>query len=233
MSVATSRIEDTQVHETLYQFDESPLLARQRQQESNARSYPRRIPLALKRAKGIYVEDVEGRSFIDCLAGAGTLALGHNHPVVIQAIQQVLSDELPLHTLDLTTPVKDQFVQDLFGLLPAELAREAKIQFCGPTGTDAVEAALKLVRTATGRSTVLSFQGGYHGMSQGALSLMGSLGPKKPLGALLGNGVQFLPFPYDYRSRSVSAAQKACGSTCITWKTCSTILKPGCCCRRR
>ena len=205
MSVATSRIEDSLASasptpaEMLYQFDESPLLARQRQQESNARSYPRRIPLALKRAKGIYVEDVEGRSFIDCLAGAGTLALGHNHPVVIEAIQQVLLDELPLHTLDLTTPVKDQFVQDLFGLLPAELAREAKIQFCGPTGTDAVEAALKLVRTATGRSTVLSFQGGYHGMSQGALSLMGSLGPKKPLGALLSNGVQFLPFPYDYR----------------------------------
>ncbi|CAM2990669.1 diaminobutyrate-2-oxoglutarate transaminase [Pseudomonas gessardii] len=205
MSVATSRIEELQVSasptpvETLYQFDESPLLARQRLQESNARSYPRRIPLALKRAKGIYVEDVEGRSFIDCLAGAGTLALGHNHPVVIEAIQQVLLDELPLHTLDLTTPVKDQFVQDLFSLLPVELAREAKIQFCGPTGTDAVEAALKLVRTATGRSTVLSFQGGYHGMSQGALSLMGSLGPKKPLGALLANGVQFLPFPYDYR----------------------------------
>ena len=77
MSVATSRIEDAPVQaaETLYQFDESPLLARQRQQESNARSYPRRIPLALKRAKGIYVEDVEGRRFIDCLAGAGTLAL--------------------------------------------------------------------------------------------------------------------------------------------------------------
>lgn len=199
MSVAISHIEDTELQETLYQFEETPLLARQRQQESNARSYPRRIPLALKRAKGIYVEDVEGRRFIDCLAGAGTLALGHNHPAVIEAIQQVLADELPLHTLDLTTPVKDQFVQDLFGLLPAELAREAKIQFCGPTGTDAVEAALKLVRTATGRSTVLSFQGGYHGMSQGALSLMGSLGPKKPLGALLSSGVQFLPFPYDYR----------------------------------
>ncbi|TFY87459.1 aspartate aminotransferase family protein [Pseudomonas nabeulensis] len=199
MSVAISQIEDTQLQETLYQFEETPLLARQRQQESNARSYPRRIPLALKRAKGIYVEDVEGRRFIDCLAGAGTLALGHNHPAVIEAIQQVLSDELPLHTLDLTTPVKDQFVQDLFGLLPTELAQQAKIQFCGPTGTDAVEAALKLVRTATGRSTVLSFQGGYHGMSQGALSLMGSLGPKKPLGGLLSNGVQFLPYPYDYR----------------------------------
>ncbi|NWA00119.1 aspartate aminotransferase family protein [Pseudomonas gingeri] len=205
MSVATSLIEKPPVRpsqspvETLYEFEESPLLARQSRQESNARSYPRRIPLALKRAKGLYVEDVEGRRFIDCLAGAGTLALGHNHPVVIEAIQQVLADELPLHTLDLTTPVKDQFVQDLFGLLPEALAREAKIQFCGPTGTDAVEAALKLVRTATGRSTVLSFQGAYHGMSQGALSLMGSLGPKKPLGALLGNGVQFLPYPYDYR----------------------------------
>ncbi|WP_122596404.1 aminotransferase class III-fold pyridoxal phosphate-dependent enzyme, partial [Pseudomonas viridiflava] len=205
MSVATRFIDDQPARvapapvETLYQFDESPLLARQSRQESNARSYPRRIPLALKRAKGIHVEDVEGRRFIDCLAGAGTLALGHNHPVVIEAIQQVISDELPLHTLDLTTPVKDQFVQDLFGLLPEELAREAKIQFCGPTGTDAVEAALKLVRTATGRSTVLSFQGGYHGMSQGALSLMGSLGPKQPLGALLSAGVQFLPYPYDYR----------------------------------
>ncbi len=205
MSVATSLIEASSARvasapaETLFEFNESPLLARQSRQESNARSYPRRIPLALKRAKGLYVEDVEGRTFIDCLAGAGTLALGHNHPVVIEAIQQVLADELPLHTLDLTTPVKDQFVQDLFGLLPTELAAQVKIQFCGPTGTDAVEAALKLVRTATGRSTVLSFSGGYHGMSQGALSLMGSLGPKKPLGALLSNGVQFMPFPYDYR----------------------------------
>jgi len=205
MSVATSRIEDAQVHhaspalaETLYQFDETPLLARQRQQESNARSYPRRIPLALKRAKGIYVEDVEGRRFIDCLAGAGTLALGHNHPVVIAAIQQVLSDELPLHTLDLTTPVKDRFVQDLFEVLPADFARGAKIQFCGPTGSDAVEAALKLVKVATGRGTMLAFHGAYHGMTQGALTLMGSLGPKKPLHGSL-QGVQFLPYPYDYR----------------------------------
>ncbi len=198
MQVATaSRAIATE--EVLYQFDESPLLERQKRQESNARSYPRRIPLALKRARGIYVEDVEGRTFIDCLAGAGTLALGHNHPVVIDAIRQVLSDELPLHTLDLTTPVKDQFVQDLFAVLPEALAREAKIQFCGPTGTDAVEAALKLVRTATGRSGILSFQGGYHGMSLGALNLMGNHGPKKPLGAVLGNSVQFLPYPYDYR----------------------------------
>ncbi len=201
MSTASSlaQVAPVSASQPLYEFTESPLLQRQQQQESNARSYPRRIPLALKRARGIYVEDVEGRQFIDCLAGAGTLALGHNHPVVIEAIQQVLADELPLHTLDLTTPVKDRFVQDLFGVLPEALRREAKVQFCGPTGTDAVEAALKLVRGATGRSTVLAFHGAYHGMSQGALSLMGSLGPKQPLGALLSSGVQFMPYPYDYR----------------------------------
>ncbi len=182
-----------------YQFAPSPILERQNARESNARSYPRRLPIALKRGQGLYVEDVEGRVFIDCLAGAGTLALGHNHPVVVQAIQQVLRDELPLHTLDLTTPVKDDFVETLFSLLPPDFARDARIQFCGPTGADAIEAALKLVKTATGRQTMLSFHGAYHGMTQGALSLMGNLGPKVAVG-VSGSGVQFLPYPYQYRS---------------------------------
>ena len=181
-----------------YTLCTNALLERQAARESNARSYPRRLPLALKRAAGIYVEDIEGRVFIDCLAGAGTLALGHNHPVVRAAIQQVLDDGLPLHTLDLTTPVKDRFMQDLFDCLPGELARNAKIQFCGPTGADAVEAALKLVKTATGRGTMLAFHGAYHGMTEGALNLMGNLGPKRPLHGSL-HGVQFMPFPYDYR----------------------------------
>src|SRR5688572_29887421 len=169
------------LHDRLHDFPPNELLARQAQQESNARSYPRRLPLALRRARGIHVEDVEGRVFIDCLAWAGTLALGHNHPVVVQAMRGVLDDELPLLTLDLTTPVKDRFVQDLLSVLPPAFAAKAKIQFCGPTGADAVEAALKLVRTATGRRNVLAFRGAYHGMSQGALALMGSHGPKQAL----------------------------------------------------
>jgi len=183
---------------TLYGFGNHPLLERQARSESNARSYPRRIPLALARAQGIYVEDVEGRVFIDCLAGAGSLALGHNHPAVLGAIERCVRDCLPLHTLDLTTPVKDRFVQDLFSVLPRELAGHARVQFCGPTGSDAVEAALKLARTHTGRQTVFSFRGAYHGMTQGALTLMGNLGPKVALGSSL-HGVQFLPFPYAYR----------------------------------
>lgn len=181
-----------------YTLDPTPVLERQAQQESNARSYPRRIPLVLEKAHGIYVQDSRGQVFIDCLAGAGTLALGHNHPVVVDAIRSVLDDGLPLHTLDITTPVKDAFVQELFDCLPPAFARKAKIQFCGPSGADAVEAAMKLTRTATGRHTVLAFQGAYHGMTMGTLSVSGNLQPKAQLGALL-PGVHMLPFPQDYR----------------------------------
>ncbi|NPU92060.1 MAG: diaminobutyrate--2-oxoglutarate transaminase [Gammaproteobacteria bacterium] len=181
-----------------YCLDTNPVLERQARQESNARSYPRRIPLVLERAHGIYVQDTRGQVFIDCLAGAGTLALGHNHPVVVEAIQAALNSGLPMHTLDLSTPVKDAFVQEVFACLPAAFTRHARIQFCGPTGADAVEAAVKLCRTATGRHSILAFQGAYHGMTTGTLSLSGNLGPKQSLGGLLA-GVQFLPFPHEYR----------------------------------
>ena len=200
-SPATTDNDFEQRHNALNQpYDLRPdtLLARQAARESNARSYPRRIPLALRRAQGLYVEDTNGRVFIDCLAGAGTLALGHNHPVVIEAIQRVLADGAPLHTLDLMTPVKDRFIEDLFDTLPAPFARDARVLFCGPTGADAVEASLKLVKTATGRTTMLAFDGAYHGMTQGVLQLMGNLGPKIPV-IPTQHGVQFLPYPYDFR----------------------------------
>lgn len=183
---------------TRYCLDSTPILDRQSQQESNARSYPRRIPLVLARAQGVYVQDTRGQVFIDCLAGAGTLALGHNHPVVVEALQKALASGLPMHTLDLSTPVKDAFVQELFECLPSKFARNARVQFCGASGADAVEASIKLTRTATGRYGVLAFQGAYHGMTLGTLSLSGNLGPKTPLGGLL-SGVQFLPYPHDYR----------------------------------
>ena len=93
------------------ELNANPYLQRQAARESNARSYPRRIPLALQEAHGLYVRDTQGQLFMDCLAGAGTLALGHNHPVAIAAMRQTLDAGLPLHTLDLTTPVKDRFVE--------------------------------------------------------------------------------------------------------------------------
>lgn len=184
--------------ETTLHTSNEELLRQQEQRESNARSYPRRLPLAIRRAEGVYVTDMDGKTYIDCLAGAGTLALGHNHPDVRSAIQEVLDSYVPLHTLDLTTPVKESFVDELFSSLPASFAEKAKIQFCGPTGGDAVEAALKLAKTATGRRPILSFHGGYHGSTHGTLSVSGTLGPKKHIHALVPD-THFLPYPYAYR----------------------------------
>ncbi len=170
-----------------------PLLARQQRRESSARTYPRHLPIALVRGRGVFVYDSDGREYLDCLAGAGVLALGHHHPVVVDAIEAALRAEIPLTTLDFATPVKDAFVEDLFGVLPPHLA-DGRVLFCGPTGGDAVEAALKLAKFSTGRTGVIAFGGGYHGMSQGALSLTGARAPKEGLGPMLAD-VHHLPFP--------------------------------------
>jgi diaminobutyrate-2-oxoglutarate transaminase len=177
-------------------FSTRDYLDYQAQTESNARSYPRKLPLAIRRAEGLYVSDVDGRVFMDCLCGAGTLALGHNHPSVVAAIRKHLDEGYPLHSLDLTSPVKHRFVEELFSTLPAQFASRARIQFCSPSGADAVEAAIKLVKTATGRSGIIAFQGGYHGQTHGALALMGNLSPKVP--GLMPD-VHFHPYPYAYR----------------------------------
>ncbi|TWJ44228.1 Diaminobutyrate--2-oxoglutarate aminotransferase [Bacillus paralicheniformis] len=173
-------------------------LEQQNRRESNARSYPRRFPLAMQTAEGVLVTDADGKQYYDCLAGAGTLALGHNHPVVIEAIQKMLDEKRPLHTLDITSEIKEEFVSEVFASLPEAFAKRAKIQFCGPTGGDAIEAALKLVKTATGRRTILSFHGAYHGATHGTMALSGNLSPKENVQGLMPD-VHFLPYPYEYR----------------------------------
>lgn len=173
-------------------------ITRQELTESNARSYPRKFPFAIAKAKGSWVTDVEGNKYLDFLCGAGTLALGHNDPEVNQAMVEMLTSDVPLHTLDLTTPVKDAFVHTLLSLLPDELKNNAKIQFCSPSGTDATDAALKLCKTATGRSSIIAFQGGYHGMGHGALACTGNLNAKTKVAGLMPD-VHFFPFPYSCR----------------------------------
>ncbi|MCQ6555372.1 diaminobutyrate--2-oxoglutarate transaminase family protein [Streptomyces sp. C10-9-1] len=166
------------------------ILRRQALRESAARTYARSLPIVPVRARGLTIEGADGRRYLDCLSGAGTLALGHNHPVVLEAVRRVLDSGAPLHVLDLATPVKDAFTTELFATLPPALAADARIQFCGPAGTDAVEAALKLVRTATGRTGMLAFTGAYHGMTAGALDVSGGATDTR---------VTRLPFPSDYR----------------------------------
>lgn len=187
------------MHEQTMSGGEQPdYLDRQARYESNARTYPRSIPVAMSRAQGVHVTDTGGRTYLDCLAGAGTLALGHNHPVAVEAMRRLLDEGSPLHTLDFATPAKDRFAETLLESLPQELAGRARIQFCGAAGADAVEASAKLVKTATGNTQMLSFSGGFHGMTHGALSLSGNKKPKEPVGALMPE-VQFLPYPSEYR----------------------------------
>lgn len=166
------------------------ILRRQSLRESAARTYARSLPIVPVRARGLTIEGADGRRYLDCLSGAGTLALGHNHPVVLEAIKKVLDSGAPLHVLDLATPVKDAFTTELFATLPRQFADNARIQFCGPAGTDAVEAAFKLVRGATGRSGLLAFTGAYHGMTAGALAASGGAEDVR---------VTRLPFPRNYR----------------------------------
>ncbi|MFF3733550.1 diaminobutyrate--2-oxoglutarate transaminase family protein [Streptomyces sp. NPDC002476] len=166
------------------------ILRRQSMRESAARTYARSLPIVPVRARGMTIEGADGRRYLDCLSGAGTLALGHNHPVVLEAIKKVLDSGAPLHVLDLATPVKDAFTTELFATLPRRFADDARILFCGPAGTDAVEAALKLVRAATGREGLLAFTGAYHGMTEGALAASGGAEDVR---------VTRLPFPRDYR----------------------------------
>ena len=169
------------------------LLRRQATRESNARSYPRRLPIALAEARGATVKDLDGNLYIDCLAGAGSLNVGHNNPYVVEAMRAALDREHIVTSLDLPTALKDEFSEALLDIMPGDLRSRGRIQFCSPAGTDAVDAALKLVKIATGRHGLVAFRGAYHGMGQGPLSLMGATGPKQGLGALLSD-VQFMPY---------------------------------------
>lgn len=183
------------VHRDSAQSNNADYLERQERFESNVRSYPRKLPLAIAKAQGVWVTDVEGRRYLDCLAGAGTLALGHNHPAIVDSLAGFLASGVPMHTLDLTTPLKDAFSETLLGVLPSQ---GYCLQFCGPSGADAVEAALKLAKTVTRRSNVIAFSGGYHGMTHGALAVTGNTGPKDAVASLM-PGVQFMPYPHEYR----------------------------------
>ncbi|MFF7686991.1 aminotransferase class III-fold pyridoxal phosphate-dependent enzyme [Streptomyces syringium] len=156
---------------------------RQPARESAARTYPRSLPVVPVRARGLTVEGADGRRYLDCLSGAGSLALGHNHPVVLEAIRSVLDSGAPLHVMDLATPVRDAFTEELSATLPRVWAASARIRFCGPAGTAAVRAALGLVRKATGRTGLLAFTGAHD----------------KIAAAAPGGSVIRLPYPQDYR----------------------------------
>jgi len=190
----------------------APLLARQDARESSARTYPRHLPLAIARGAGSYVQDLDGNVFIDFLNGAGSLPLGHSHPELLEAIQEQLS-VLQLG-LDFPTEIRDEFVTTQLSLLPEEMRSRTKIGFCGPTGANAVEAALKLCKTATGRAELVAFQGAYHGGSHGAMAVSALVSQKQRVAGQM-PGVHFFPFPYELRSPT--GTREGLGRFCVEY----------------
>ncbi len=187
------------------------LLDRQSRRESNARTYPRHLPLAIAEASGSFVRDVDGNVFIDFLCGAGVLSLGHNHPELVHAASEQLTRLV--HGLDFPTPAKDAFVEAQLSMLPPSMRDRMRIHFCGPTGANAVDAALKLCKTATGRGDVISFQGGFHGSSHAAMAVTGLVEQKSPVPNGM-PGVHFFPFSYCARC-PVDLQPDSCTTNCI------------------
>jgi diaminobutyrate-2-oxoglutarate transaminase len=161
--------------------------------EGAAVSYPKGMPMAVSRAKGATVEDVDGNIYIDFFGGAGVMNVGHANPDVIDAAAEQLFDLT--HFLDFPNPARRALVETLLNLLPQQLNR---VQFGGPTGSDAVEAAMKLAKFNTGRQPMIAFEGGYHGMTAGALSLSSGLGFKEEFLPMVPE-VHFVPYAYCYR----------------------------------
>jgi diaminobutyrate-2-oxoglutarate transaminase len=142
--------------------------------ESEVRSYCRSFPAVFNRAQGPFLYDESGREYIDFFAGAGTLNYGHNHPRIKQAVMDYLQRDGVVHALDMWTVAKREFLETFEALILKPRNLDYKVQFTGPTGTNAVEAALKLARKVKQRSNIIAFTNGYHGLSAGALAITGN-----------------------------------------------------------
>jgi diaminobutyrate-2-oxoglutarate transaminase len=188
------------------------LLERQAQHESSVRTYSRGLPIAIRQGVGSYVEDLDGNIFIDFLTGAGAMPLGHSHPELVEAIAR----QLPLltHGLDFPTEIRDEFISVQLSMLPENMRSRMRIEFCGPSGADAVDAALKLCKTATGRSEIISFQGAFHGCSHAAMTVTGLVAQKDHVAGLV-PGVHFFPYPYPLRCALGAGAES--GQRCLEY----------------
>ena len=167
------------------------------QYESEVRSYCRSFPVVFSRAKGAEMWTEDGARYIDFFAGAGALNYGHNPDFIkTKLIEYLQSDEI-IHGLDLFTGAKRTFLTALHEKILAPRGLDYRTQFCGPTGTNAVEAAIKIARKVTGRAGIFSFQGGFHGMTLGALAATGNQYNRGGAGVALGN-VHFMPYPHGF-----------------------------------
>lgn len=155
--------------------------------ESEVRGYIHSFPTVFKTAKNAVLVDEQDKHYIDFLAGAGSLNYGHNHPVLKQAALDYLIQDGIVHGLDMATSAKKAFIETFEQYILKPRVLNYKLQFTGPTGTNAVEAAIKLARNVTKRHNIIAFTNGFHGVSLGALSLTGNQKFREAAGVHLGN----------------------------------------------
>jgi diaminobutyrate-2-oxoglutarate transaminase len=161
--------------------------------ESEVRSYVRSFPVVFDEARGSIMRDENGAEYIDFFSGAGSLNYGHNNPVFTKELISYLESGSIVHGLDFATAAKRTFIESFSTRILEPRRLDYKLQFPGPTGTNAVEAALKLARQVTGRSTVIAFSHGFHGVTSGSLAVTADAKFRQAAGAPLANAV-FAPF---------------------------------------
>lgn len=165
------------------------------QYESEVRSYSRHFPEIFVNAKEAHITDINGKEYIDFFCGAGAVNYGHNNPYIKQKVIDYLLTDGIIHALDMYTEPKKDFIETLEKRIIEPRGLKYKIQFCGPTGTNAVEAAIKLARKNKERRNIFAFMGCFHGMTLGALSLTSEMYARNGAGTNL-NDVTHIPAPY-------------------------------------
>ncbi|AFK62816.1 diaminobutyrate--2-oxoglutarate aminotransferase [Advenella kashmirensis WT001] len=161
--------------------------------ESEVRGYVRSFPVIFNQAKGSVLTDESGKEYIDFFSGAGTLNYGHNNPILKKKLIEYLNTDGVVHGLDMATSAKKYFMETFERVLLKPRKMDYTLQFTGPTGTNAVEAALKLARQVKGRSNVVSFTHGFHGVSGGSLAVTANEKFRDAAGVSLHN-TAFMPF---------------------------------------
>ncbi|GAA1806764.1 diaminobutyrate--2-oxoglutarate transaminase [Nesterenkonia flava] len=162
--------------------------------ESQVRSYCMSWPAVFERAEGTYQWTEDGTKYLDFFSGAGALNYGHNHPELRDLVIEYLSNNGVTHSMDMKTPAKRRFLETFERIILEPRNLDYKVMFPGPTGTNTVEAALKLARKVTGRQHILSFTNAFHGMTLGSLSVTGNSMKRRGAGIPLTNSSKI---PYD------------------------------------
>ncbi|EQC46754.1 diaminobutyrate--2-oxoglutarate transaminase [Bacteriovorax sp. BSW11_IV] len=173
--------------------------------ESEVRSYCRAFPTVFAKSNGAIITDESGKEYIDFFCGAGALNYGHNNKEIKSELVSYLMEDGILHSLDLMTVAKAKFLTAFSNIILNPRKMNYKIQFPGPTGTNSVEAAIKIARKVTGRTKVATFTNAFHGMTLGSLSLTGNEGKRKGAGVEL-TGSYFIPYD-GYHGEEVNTAK--------------------------